>query len=81
MKINSCQVFNFKDTVTLQMDYLTVHIINKITAETKVMLMKYINIWVSGFILKSQIMLACLSVLIIRNYLLLLKKQLNISTK
>ena len=42
------------------MDYLTVHIINKITAEAKFVLIRYSNIWVSGFPLKSHIMFACL---------------------
>ena len=42
------------------MDYLTVHIINKITAEAQDVLMRDSNIWVSGFLLKSQIMFVCL---------------------
>ena len=52
----------------LQMDYLTVHIISNITAEAKFILMRYFNIWVRSLLLKSHIIFACLSLLIIRNY-------------
>ena len=48
-------VFNFNITFALQMDYLTVHIINKITADAQDVLMRDSNIWVSVFLLKSQI--------------------------
>lgn len=52
MKIHWCQISRV--IFALQIDYLTVHKISNITAEAKFVLMRYSNIWVRSFLLKSH---------------------------